>query len=138
MRNSTASRQNKLALNTAFAEHFRCPEKLVAISSASARFGEAGYFRFGEDVVCFGSSSSRVPAANLRGEIPDVKTAVVAGSNEVQLPFELNQVARNLRCEYYAGLVKEQDTQLPPNPLVRNLYYLARPLMSVGFRKVLQ
>ncbi len=100
--------------------------------------GGEGFFRFGDNAVCFGSTSAVLPANHPGDQVPDTFPLAEISPNQISIPFDLNQVVKNLRCEYYAGLVREHDTKLPPNPLVRNLYYLARPLMSVGFRRILQ
>ena len=134
----TTGWDNSESMNSAFAQHFRCPDSAVAIRTVGSLLGSEGYFRFGENVVCFGNTSTTLPASQSGDELPDTFSSAQLGLSEIQIPFDLNQVARNLRCEYYAGLVREQDTQFPPNPFVRSLYYLVRPLMSVGFRKILQ
>ena len=125
-------------MNSAFAEHFRCPDSAAAIRTAKVPSEKEGFFRFGEGAVCFGTTNAVLPANMPGDQLPDSLPFAKVSSNEVFIPFDLDQIVKNLRCEYYAGLVGEHDTKLPPNPLVRNLYYLARPLMSVGFRRILQ
>ncbi len=70
--------------------------------------------------------------------VHDALPSATSGVGEVSIPFDLDQVVQNLRLEYYAGFVKEDETQFAPRPAIRNLYYLARPFMPVGFRKILQ
>jgi glycosyltransferase involved in cell wall biosynthesis len=125
-------------MNSSFTEHFRCPDSLVRIHSASASTGDSGYFRFGEDVVCFGRTDYGTPASRVEQQIYDALPDVKLGRHEIHVPFDLDQVARNLRCEFYAGHMGQNETHLPPHPVIRNLYYWARPLMPIGFRKLLQ
>src|SRR5580704_5169206 len=124
--------------DSSFTEHFRCFDAAPSVQSSQVEAGREGYFRFGDDVVCFGKTSfistQRQPSNGLSDALPSAQIS----DHAVQLPFNLDQVTTNLRNEYYARLVREHDTKLPPNPIVRDVYYLARPFMSVGFRRVLQ
>jgi glycosyltransferase involved in cell wall biosynthesis len=60
------------------------------------------------------------------------------GHHEISIPFDVDEVARNLRCEFYAGHMGQKKTRLPPHAFIRSLYYWARPFMPVVFRKILQ
>ena len=125
-------------MNATFSEHFRCPDSLVEIRTSGSTSGEAGYFRFGNDAVCYGQTNSGKPAALFSERIHDALLGTQVNDREVSIPFDLDRVVQNLRCEYYAGFVGEEKTRFSSHPLVRNLYYKVRPLMPVGFRKILQ
>jgi hypothetical protein len=56
----------------------------------------------------------------------------------VELPFDPVQVVNNLRHERYVCNAAQSRRSIGANSLVRNLYYLARPLMPVAVRKHLQ
>jgi hypothetical protein len=125
-------------MNSSFMEHFRCPDSATNIRTTSSSPGDSGYFRFGEDLVCFGQTNSGVPTPQFGQELHDAFPAVKLGDQELGIPFDLDQIVQNLRCEFYAGHMREKETLLPPHPFIRNLYYFARHLMPLGFRKILQ
>jgi glycosyltransferase involved in cell wall biosynthesis len=125
-------------MNFAFTQHFRCPDSVINIRTSGSPSTDSGYFRFGEDVVCFGQINSGLPAPIFGQQVHDVLPAVELGNHEISIPFDLDQITQNLRCELYTGHIQEKETRLPSHPIIRNLYYLARPIMPVGFRKILQ
>lgn len=125
-------------MNQAFYDYFRCPASAVSFRLTEALSGRSGYFRFGQDLTCFGRSAAGDPAAKYNSSLPDISSAVNIGGQIVGLPFDPDDVAKNLRCEIYAGNTAENETHLGSNPVFRYLYYLARPYMSVRFRRILQ
>ncbi len=94
--------------------------------------GNSGYFRFGSDVICYGQCASGKPASSVQVPLYDARDRVVVNGSSVQLPFDPVQVVDSLRCERYL------ESSLPANKLVRNLYYLLRPLMPVSLRRHFQ
>ncbi len=125
-------------MNHTFYDYFRCPDSTVDLRLAGDLSENSGYFRFGQDVTCYGRSSMGNPARRYGSSMLDVRSAANIGDGIVELPFDLDDVAQNLRCEFYAGHMGEQKTYLPPNSVLRSLYYLGRPHMSVHFRRILQ
>jgi glycosyltransferase involved in cell wall biosynthesis len=63
---------------------------------------------------------------------------IVWGSDGVQLPFDPDQTIDNLRYERYPTQCGEDYARLGASPMVRDLYYVFRPLMPVPVRSVLQ
>src|SRR6266478_4833745 len=121
-----------------FYDYFRCPESTVDFRLTGNLSQGLGYFRFGEDVTCYGQSCVGDRARKYNSPLCDISSAVKFGEHIVELPFDPDDVATNLRCESYAGHMGEHKTKLPPNRLFRGIYYLARPHMSVRFRRILQ
>jgi hypothetical protein len=100
--------------------------------------GDSGYFRFGSAGICYGQCSSGVPAEFVTGPLHDTHQHVSTNGSSVQLPFDPFQVVNNLRHERYLSNRSQDRRAISANSLVRNLYYLARPLMPVAVRKHLQ
>ena len=100
--------------------------------------GDAGYFRFGSAGVCYGQCSSGVPAEFVTGPLHDTHQHVSTNGSSVQLPFDPSQVVNNLRYERYLSNTAQDKRAINANSVLRNLYYLARPLMPVAVRKHLQ
>ncbi len=120
------------------AGRFRCAEQTADFAVAENLSSRAGFFRFGPDAVCYGSCATASPAASARGPLPDLLPHAGAVSGEVRLPFDPVQVIDNLRHERYVGCDSAGKTANRMSSVVRAIYYLARPLMPVGFRKHLQ
>ena len=99
---------------------------------------ESGYFRFGSAGICYGQCSSGVPAALVTDPLHDTQQYVKTNGSSVQLPFDPVQVVNNLRYERYLGDTARDRRAISANSLVRNLYYMARPLMPIAVRKHLQ
>ena len=93
----------------ALIQHYRCPANLVDLQSTGDLWSQA--------------------ATDLAGNVE-------SGRERDRLPFELDEVIENLRRERYTASPQHRP------PLARRIlaqaYYLARPLLGVGFRKHLQ
>ena len=117
---------------------FRCPEELAGDFSLRGDLSKyPGYFRFGPDAICYGQYSSRCPARLATDRLLDAFDEVTANGSSVQLPFDPAQVVHNLCYEVYLDPAQGIRT-ITANGIVRNMYYMARPLMPVPVRKHLQ
>jgi glycosyltransferase involved in cell wall biosynthesis len=125
-------------MNTAFTEHFRCPDSVVTIRSTSQQPGNAGFAGVLQATDVNASTNSSDGSLLFRTKLASALRATNISDHELNIPFDLDCLVEDLRCEHYAGHSMEKETSLPPNRIVRNLYYFARPLMSVRFRRVLQ
>ncbi len=119
-------------------EHFRCPDGLIDMTVSEGLSGRPGYFRFGTDTICYGQISSVTPADTVSGDLHDAFQDVQANGSSLQLPFDPVQVVNNLRHERYFSDHALGRTANRASGLIRKLYYLARPLLSVAMRKHLQ
>ena len=119
-------------------DHFRCPEEFAELTVNSRRSATTGYFRFGEDTICYGQCSSGTPAATVTEPLFNVLQDVKIDGTAVLLPFDPAQIVNNLRHERYHSDHALGRTANQSSSLIRKLYYLARPLLSVPLRKHLQ
>lgn len=124
-------------MEQALIDRYRCPESLVKFDLVGSLSGEAGYFRFGQDTICYGRSATGFRASRADGVLYDaLKDVTTNGSNAV-LPFDPTEVIDNLRLERYAN----RDNQRALNrwkQSLRNAYYFLRPLMHVNVRRHFQ
>jgi hypothetical protein len=97
-----------------------------------------GYFRFGPDAVCYGPCSSGALASSVTGNLHDALQDVSIDNSEVQLPFDPVQIVNNLRHERYQCRHPHGRSANKTSGLVRKLYYLARPFLTIAMRKHLQ
>ena len=119
-------------------DHFRCPDGFVDLTVREDLSAQSGYFRFGAGVICYGQCASGIPASSITDSLHDALKHVDTSGSAVQIPFDPVQVVDNLRHERYFSDHPSTRTVNKANGLVRKLYYLARPLMSVALRKHLQ
>lgn len=118
------------------AQYYRCPERYVQFRVDGVPLGGSGYFRFGDDVVCFGQLCRDQPSLEPHAVLADAKNHAISDGGITYLPFIVSQAADNLRYELYTHALGERISTLDSAP--SNLYYLVRPLLPVIVRKLLQ
>jgi hypothetical protein len=128
----------QLIMNQAFRDYFRCPDSAADFRLGGELQKESGFFRFGEDVDCYGQSCIRQPAPTYRERLDDVSFAANIDRQHVILPFDPDQVSQNLRFEAYTGQMQPEHTYFGGNAVIRAIYYLGRPAFPVHFRRILQ
>jgi len=119
-------------------DHFRCPDDFLDLTVSGDLSADSGYFRFGADALCYGQLSSATPSAKVTGPLHDALKNVRANGSSLHLPFDPVQIVNNLRHERYQCNHALGRTANKSSGLVRKLYYLVRPLLSVALRKHLQ
>ncbi|MGH9220751.1 MAG: hypothetical protein ACRD1W_15705, partial [Vicinamibacterales bacterium] len=96
-----------------------------------------GFFKFG-DAIGFGRLAGALPAAYANDSLTDASGYVQMADGRPVLPFDLAEVATNLREERYRlngyNFLQKSTT----GSAVQRLYYQFRPLLGVGVRKHLQ
>ena len=122
---------------SALADRYRCPDEFVQFDLTGKLSSDSGYFRFGHDAVCYGRTSSGYRTNDAHSLLYGVLRDIDTRDSTVLLPFHPTEVINNLRLERYAK--HHGWSELGSGTLfLRNLYYLARPCMSVGVRKHIQ
>ena len=121
-------------MNEPFHDFYRCPESFGIFTLAAELCHEPGFFRFGDDLICFGQcsagDSSRVPNNGLYNSFQEVSF----NHASVRLPFDVAQVINNLRLERYVTRSNHASVQR----VIRDGYYFVRPFLGVSVRKHLQ
>ncbi len=119
-------------LDNVLLECFRSPEELCALELGGELSHLPGYFRFGEDTICFGRCLGR-PATHPTAPLEDLLDGVRVGGSTLTMPFDPADTIANLRFERYAS-----NPIGPGGALLSSMYYCARPLLPVWFRRHLQ
>jgi hypothetical protein len=119
-----------------FSSYYQCPTHFDGLVSPSELNEQRGYFRFGQDTVCYGRLSSGDLAGSPGGASADAMDSIHADGPAVRLPFDPGEVIDNLRRERYAAGFCAGRPALPE--IIRQAYYLMRPLLPVPFRRQLQ
>jgi hypothetical protein len=117
--------------------YFRLPGGATRVATEGSLSPDAGYFRFGAATL-FGRCSGESPATYARGDLPTLSAAAGAPDSPVRLPFDLAEVAANLRHERYRQKSHRYLERATRTRGIRAAYYALRPLLPVGVRKHLQ
>lgn len=122
---------------SAFLDYYRCPADQALLGTQPQLSSGEGYFKFG-DALAFGRFAGGSPATYADDPLPDISDAVTVSEGRPYLPFDLSDVATNLRQERYR---QNGDNWLQTTSVggaARRIYYSLRPLLGVGVRKHLQ
>ncbi len=121
-------------MNDCVVQYYRCPEDHVRFDLQGPLSEKSGYFQFGNGTTCYGRCAGHFPSRLPQEMLPDVLLDATIDRGTVYLPFDLQQVVDNLRCELY-----EQEAHNTAEAGIKaRAYYLVRPLLSVSVRKRLQ
>ncbi|MCZ6776092.1 MAG: hypothetical protein O7D34_06520 [Ignavibacteria bacterium] len=118
-------------------DYYRCPERYDDFRIAGELPADTGYFRFGEDTVCYGQTSSGLSAKTATCNLDDVLEETQLKEGTCLLPLDPKQVVDNLRRERYLPNL-HNEKRSSGKALIRALYYQVRPLLPVSVRKHLQ
>lgn len=94
----------------------------------------AEYYRCPDEYAAFEIDRESAAVRDLEGVRHDISSRPVNG----YLPYDPSVWVDNLRCERYVGHGSKNTGAKSLRKIVRNAYYLARPLMPVSVRKHLQ
>ena len=119
------------------ADRYRCGEVSTTFAIAKRPSSARGFFRFGDDAICYGQCASGEVHPSPNGHLVDLLDQVTIEDSRIYLPFDPAEVMDNLRAERYRSKPGGPESG-PRGGVVRNAYYLLRPLMPVSFRKHLQ
>jgi len=121
-------------MSDSFLEHFKCPEHYVRLGLTGPLSASKGFFRFGPENVCYGRLYQ--PHESRNGNLHDAVHDVKFDQGEVQIPFDIDEVVENLRCEMYPSSARNEKSIA--QAILAAAYYSVRPLLSVEVRKYLQ
>lgn len=116
-------------------DRYRCPEGLLDISSSGPLSSSAGFFRFGQNSVCYGRSRATVVSSRPESCLHDAAGEVAVEGTKLLLPFNLKDVIENLRLERYRN---GEATESSLIRLCKKLYYHLRPFTNQIIRKQVQ
>lgn len=121
--------------NAAFFDYFKCPDRVGLFETDGELTSEEGYFRFG-GAVCYGRHRA---AATGNGEgVPDLFHSTLQKRGRPRLPFDLNEIVRNLRQERYQQHSPHYLERMTAGRIVRDIYYSFRPALPPSVRRHLQ
>lgn len=127
-----------LTVNQVLVDQFRCPELCLRFDCPASDCSPEGFFRFGDDIVCFAGSPT-VPLAKTASQpLHDALGDMRYESSRCVLPFDPVRVLDNLRWERYARNPESVGNDHSLDRLIKRAYYGARPFLPVQVRRHLQ
>lgn len=124
-------------MNTALVDHYRCPAQFIDFKLTNSLSEDEGYFRFGQNTICYGRSASGYRTRGAGSPLYDTIEDVAIDRSTVSLPFNPNDLINNLRLERYAHH-NSLGSMSRWKRLLKNGYYSMRPLMPVALRRHVQ
>ena len=121
-----------------FLEYFRCPAVYADFAVSARSTSKSGFFRFGADLVCYGALSSGLVRENPADPLEDVYGAARVEETKCCLPFDLDEIIDNLRCERYCSFKQASRRNSVGLSVSRKAYYTVRPFLPTYVRKHLQ
>jgi glycosyltransferase involved in cell wall biosynthesis len=115
-------------------QYYRCPENYVQLKPSGPLSERSGYFEFGAGATCYGRCAGEAPHDSAEEVLPDLLADATFEGRAVYLPFDLKEVADNLRCEWY----RKQVARSAGARMITRVYYFIRPLLSVAIRRRIQ
>jgi hypothetical protein len=116
------------------AERYLYPEDFAGPEVHSTSDAAKGFFKVGDDLVCYGRCSFVSPSSCLGGNLPDVLGVMTANRQSPTFPFDPGEVVDNLRRERYVSAAHSDDLSSGFMQACRGLYYRLRPFMPLSLR----
>ncbi|MGH9400504.1 MAG: hypothetical protein ACRD2P_00170 [Terriglobia bacterium] len=123
------------AANHVLTDYYRCPANVAQFLPARRSLDQPGYFRLGEDTICYGRLPEGVAASPV-SELNDALDNVRLEAAGIWIPFDPGEIIENLHRERYAAHFREEGRVL--NDILRKAYYFVRPLLGVSARRRVQ
>jgi peptidoglycan/xylan/chitin deacetylase (PgdA/CDA1 family) len=119
-------------------DFYRVPEEMLGHVCVAKPSGEAGFFRFGSEAICYGQCESGVArTVEDAGPYDALRHVRLAGS-DLHLPFDLTQVIENLRRELYVQSLIPGREKLVTQECIFKTYYFVREILPVSVRRIMQ
>ncbi len=122
-------------LSRAVNDRYRCPVDFFDFVLNGQLSPDEGFFRLGPHTTCYGRSCSGVRAPGTEVSLYDALRDVKIDEARLRLPFDPTEIIENLRLERYASTGRMGNSF---QRLLRELYYLLRPLTNLPVRRQIQ
>jgi hypothetical protein len=119
-------------------EYFHLPPDWPSCLRSENLTGEAGFFRFGSEIICYGRCKTGAVAKMPQTSLYDASKDVSLDPYAVHLPFDPSEVIENLYRESYEPNLRPTREGILSKEVIRKPYYFARKLLPVSVRRHLQ
>ncbi len=125
-------------MNQSLSDYYRVSDCSLGQILEPELSGDAGYFRFGPEVTCYGQSESGVAARIGSATLYDARKDARISGLQIHLPFSPAQVIENLRRERYVASLVPGRERIVTKEWILEAYYSVRNLLPVSIRRHLQ
>jgi hypothetical protein len=126
-------------VNGLVTNHYCSSSPLVDFQVLGPLSRDSGYFKFGSETICYGTSAGPHSSKQPTGVLYDALADVTAEGGIVRLPMDPQAIIENLRHERYYHDQLQNRPRFSQVSLIRNVYYhCVRPFLPVSVRKHLQ
>jgi hypothetical protein len=119
-------------------DHYRVPEGVLGRIATPTPSGDAGFFRFGPETVCYGHSASGVSTSVEQSKHCDAFKSMRFDDSSVYLPFDPAEVVENLRRERYEPSLVPGREKIVTQQWMLDAYYFVRAFLPVEVRRRMQ
>src|SRR5262249_2715797 len=120
-------------LSQVIQDRYRCPEDTLGFQLAGDLSQGSGFFRFGEDAICYGRTVSGDLSATPKGQLRDVLYDIETLCGKLVNAIDTGEGTGNLRLERYP-----HDARQERENLLKKFYYFLRPLTTTGIRRAIK
>src|SRR5437867_1817894 len=124
-------------VSQAFVDYYLCPAEFAQFALAEDLSQDSGYFKFGENNICYGRSSRGFRAKLPTDGLYDAMKGVEIAGSLPRIPFDPTEVIENLRLERYTGACGASG-QATSQGSWRNAYYIFRDFLPASWRRGIQ
>lgn len=117
-------------------DYFRFPDSHTKFASLPGDCLRPGFFRFGDDIICYGRATRGYCTNRADGHLYDTAHDTCIANSHVSLAFDPDEIVENLLCERYTELSHAQSSF--SHRIVRRLYYMLRPYLRLPLRSQIQ
>jgi hypothetical protein len=118
-----------------FLDYYRCPEPYARFTTSGTLSNDPGYFRWGRETLCYGRTTVGF-SPNYEDTVSDIDELPDLDASSCSFRFDPEEVTENLQRERYSAHFRQSGRAT--NAIIRKIYYLLRPFLSVPVRKRLQ
>jgi hypothetical protein len=119
-------------------EYYKTALNSLVVCPYDERKNGSGFFRYRQNIVCYGQCSSG-SAPTVESSVHfDASTATRVIDGKILLPFDISRIIDTLRLEHYFGHLNQSHGRLTQLELVREAYYSVREHLPVWVRRYLQ
>ena len=124
-------------MSEALSERYRCPEGLLNLDLVGPLSADSGYFRFGQNTICYGASASGFRTNQADDVLYNSEEDIRVNGQKLTLPFDPCEIIDNLRRERYTSPLGQNGFKRWRRSL-KSAYYFLRPLMNLNVRGCIQ
>lgn len=119
-------------------DYYRASALPKAILPSKDQLNGSGFFRFGQELICYGQCATGVASEVCDSAAFDASHSVAIVDSAIQLPFDIGEVIESLRRERYVEGLHSVGRPLAHTELVRKAYYFVRDYLPVRIRRYMQ